>query len=298
MIIDRISVNGGEEYPIVGIDGDKIYQGEDLTVRFAREIAASPYNDDPWKWIQARIKAKNFDGLHVADYIPVRTTNSVNLQAQIAGINTYYQYGDTAVGPHIDFISRELWPDLHTYNPVDFNNGTAAQAHPWLASDLYLWLNSKAGPVPNAKTANPATTDADYSTGGVYYYLPSNLKAVIIEKHQLIETRYNAGELLTESPGWAWQDVGKLWLPTETEVYGTNVWGGAGYAAGGSVQYPIFANSMNRLKLRSGSRGTWWLSTPHSGASTGWCGVYVSGVASSYLATNTWVGAPVCFRVG
>ena len=296
-VIDRISVNKGDPQYLLGVDNDHLYQGVDLTVRFADEIAATPANGDPWKWIQARIKAGKFDGLHVGDYIPIKTSNNVSLQAQIAGMDTYYQYSDQPVPHHIDFITREIWPTLHTFNPVNYNNGTAAQNYPWLASDMYLWLNSKAGSVPNAAAVNPETTKVDYTTDGVYHFLPEELKAVIIEKRFLLETRYNASSLLTTSPGWGWQNEGKLWLPTEMEVYGTNVWGGVSYPTGGGIQYPIFANSMNRLKYRSGIRNDWWLSTPDSWSSTAWCDVSADGHAGCSTATYPWLGVPVCFRI-
>ena len=49
-------------------DNDRIYPGRDLTSIFALEIAQY---SDAWAWIKARIKAHNFTGIHVADYIPI-----------------------------------------------------------------------------------------------------------------------------------------------------------------------------------------------------------------------------------
>ena len=116
MYLDRIAINNGESNPVLGVDFDRYYEGQDLTVKWAAEIAASPYNGDAWAWIRARIRAGNFLGIHTKDYIPIKTSNNVNLKAEVAGINTYTNYGDTAVGKHIDFICRELWPTLHVIN--------------------------------------------------------------------------------------------------------------------------------------------------------------------------------------
>ena len=287
------------EQKILAQIANRTYQGTDLTVKFKSEIDGS-FNGNPWAWVQDRINNANWDGLHVCDYIPFTTAGletNVTMQAQIAGMDTYYQYGDPRIPHHIDFITREIWPTVHTFNPVNYNNGTATQNYPWLASDMYLWLNSKAGTVPNATTVNPETTEVDYTADGVYYFLPEELKAVIIEKRFLLETRYNASSLLTTSPGWGWQNEGKLWLPTEMEVYGTNVWGGAGCPTGGGIQYPIFANSMNRLKYRNGGRADWWFSIPYSGDSERWCYASADGHAGYNAAVNTWLGAPVCFRI-
>ena len=358
--VDRFSVNGGASNPVIGASGDRYYEGVDLTLKFSTEIAASPYSGDPWAWIKARIQAGDFTGIHVNDYIPFTTTNNTTLKACVGGINTYKDYGDTAVGNHIDFICRELWPTRKPVNPVNYNNGlipvetltgdgttttfvlakemdgiasvtqggegltgytydastftlTFAEApaagtitvtgtgteHPWLASDLYHWLNSLAGQVPNGTGLNPAVKHVDYTQGGVYYYLPANLKNVIVEKRAYLPKRYSASGLLSDDNAGGWADIGKLWLPSEFEVYGAPVWGGKGGHAtmGNCVQYPIFAHNMNRVKNRSGSRDNWWVLSVYSGNTTHWCLVHADGLANTYSASTTNRAAPVCFRI-
>ena len=298
--VDRMTINSGEQTPLLGAGQDRIYEGVNLTTQFASEIAASPYNGNPWAWIVARKTAGNFTGIHVGDYIPITCTNGVTLNAQIAGINTYKYYGDSAVGSHIDFICKELWPTLHPVNKVNYNNGTEAQNYAWLASDLYLYLNSLAGTVPSeAVVGGGEGTAVDYTADGVYYYLPAQLKNIIIEKRFLLPKRYSASGLLTDDNSWGWVNIGKLWFPDECEVYGMPVWGGkGGYSLGGSgLQYPLFAGNMNRLKFRNGSRNHWWLLSPSSGGSTAWCSVAGYGNCDYYHASNSGIAAPVCFRV-
>ena len=293
--VDRASINNGESHPILGMNMDGHYPGADLTVKFAEEIAASPYNGDPWAWIKRRITAKNYVGIHVGDYIPYKdtTTSQRTRNARILGINTYKQYGDTAVGDHIDFWGG-LWTPNKPINPVNYNNGTTESDHPWLASDAYLYANSLSGQVPSTAAANPTLTTKDYTSDGIYFYLPTALKNVIVQKRALLEKRYTAGSLLSESPTWGWANAGKIWFPTEIEVYGTAVFGGKDYAAGGSVQYPFFMGNMNRLAF---GRTYWWLLTPRSGGSTYWCYVSLNGLASSSSASYTSVAAPICFRI-
>lgn len=278
---------------------NRIYEGVNLAEKFASEIAAAPYNGNPWAWIKARITAEYFTGIRVGDYIPFTTTNGVTLNAQIAGINTYKNYGDTPIGSHIDFICKELWGTLHPINKVNYNNGTESQPHPWLASDLYLYLNSLSGSVPNGTAVNPETVEVDYTADGVYYYLPDELKAVIKEKRLLLPKRYSASGLLTDDNQWGWANIGKLWLPDECEVCGMPIWGGkGGYSLGGSgLQYPLFAGNMNRLKFRNGSRSYWWLLSPCSGDSLSWCAVYADGACYYRYAYDGYFAAPVCFRV-
>ena len=341
------------------VDGG-VYNGVDLALKFATEIAASPYSGNPWAWIKGRITAGNYSGIHIKDYIPFTTSNNVTLNAEVAGINTYKGYGDTVVGNHIDFICRELWPTRKPVTPVNYNNGlipvetltgdgaktefvltkemdgiasvsqggegltgysydastftlTFAEApaagtitvtgtgteYPWLASDLYHWLNSLAGQVPNSTGLNPAVTHVDYTQGGVYYYLPANLKNVIVEKRAYLPKRYSASGLLSDDNAGGWENIGKLWLPSEFEVYGAPVWGGkGGYATmGNCVQYPIFAHNMNRVKNRSGGRDNWWVLSVYSGVATTWCFVSTVGYAYYDGASNSNVAAPVCFRI-
>ena len=47
---------------------NRIYKGRNLVTVFASEIAK--YSDE-WAWIRARIKAANYEGIYVGDYIPV-----------------------------------------------------------------------------------------------------------------------------------------------------------------------------------------------------------------------------------
>jgi hypothetical protein len=274
---------------------DRVYSGADLTVKFAAEIAGYP---SVWDWIKARIQAANFIDIHVGDYIPFTAGNNA-IKAEIAGIDTYYRYGDAEVGHHIDFISRDCWPEAHAWNKTNFNNGTTVSPNPWLASDIYAWLNSLQMDVPNAATADPALVAVDYRTTGVYDKLPAALKNVIVQKRFLLPTRYAAGTLLTDDTYWLWTNSGNLWLPTEAEVDGQGHWSTRGYGTFGSQQYPIFAQNMRRVKGAGdgGGRSTWWLLTAHGGVST-YCGHVSHGGDCHYaVATHGSVRAPLCFRI-
>lgn len=342
----------GSQYGLVATDQ---FPGEDLTAVFAEEIKGYT---DPGAWIRARIRANNFDGIHVNDYIPFATTNGLNFKARAAGIDPYYQYSDIAIGHHIDFVCEELWPTLKPINPVNYNNGliptenvtsdgsatqyaltkpmygvtkvalagadltgwtydkgthtltfTSAPAagtmtvtgtgseFPWLASDAYLYANSLAGHVANATGLNPAIKQVDYTNDGIYHYLPDWLKAVIIEKRVILGKRYSASGILSNENSWGWTNIGKLWFPSEVEVYGCPVWGSRDWNAGGFIQYPLFMGNMRRVKKRNGSRYDWWLLSPYASA-THWCYVAYTGAASYYNASGTNIAAPVCFRIG
>ncbi|MCL2060876.1 MAG: hypothetical protein FWH01_17765 [Oscillospiraceae bacterium] len=276
--------------------GDPSVPGADLSQVFAAEIGGAPFSGDFWAWIKARVTAGNFAGLYVGDFIPF-TAGGNAIKAEIAGINTYKRYSE--IGNHIDFISRDCWPDTHVWNKINYNNGLAGTPCPWLVSDLYAWLNSLAMNVPNGTGADPATIAVDYTTSGVLDKLPAALRNVIVQKRVRLPQRYTAGSLLIDDNNWLWQDAGKLWVPSEFEVYGCNVWGsGVGYSLGGFQQYPIFAHNMRRSKNagEGGSNAAWWLLSARGGSSTSAC-IISGGTASQNYASTTTICAPLCFRI-
>lgn len=269
------------------------YAGVDLSSKFSEEIAT--YSNNPWAWIKARITNGDYSGLHIGDYIPFTCTNTAAtaMNAKIIGINTYKGYGDTAIGEHIDFWAG-LWPTRKPINPANYNNGTSRSAFPWIASDAYLYANSLQGGVPSAATVNPTLTSKDYRTDGIYYFLPTNLKNVIVEKRVVLENRYSTAELLTDATTWGWADIGKIWFPHEIEVYGTTQWSHQGYASGGFMPYSFFLQNMNRFAF---GRTGWWLLSPGGGTSTAWCYVTYSGQSHSTSASYASSSLPVCFRI-
>lgn len=277
-----------------GLIADRIYDGVDLTVKHAAEIST---HSNVWEWIKLRIQNANFVGLHIGDYIPFKAAG-ITIKAEIAGIDIYYRYGNDGIQHHIDFVSQSCWPEKHPFNKANYNNGTSVNGSPWLASDLYAWLNSLSMQVPNAATANPAMIPVDYSTTGVYDKLPAELKAVITQKNALLPIRYAAGSLLTDDQNWAWNDIGNLWIPSELEVFGASFWNTNGYACGGFRQYPIFTQQSKRIKGNGSDidRMAWWLLSAKSNDSAQVVRAFF-GNSSPGNATYTGASAPICFRI-
>lgn len=273
---------------------NRIYQGVDLSVKFASEIATAPYNGNAWLWIQARIRAVNFDGILVGDYIPLTLTDGKVFLMEVAGIETYYRSANVSVPHHIDFISRTCHPDVIPFNQVNYNNGTSVSPSPWLASRAYAQLNSLAMDVPSTATANPTMVPVDYRTTGILDKIPSSIAGLIINKHLSAAFRYTSGALLTDDNSSGWQDLGKLWLPTEVEVTGHSAHGSKNsFAFGNSVQYPIFAFSWR--KRIKGSH--WWAFASTGGASTNVVSINDNGSAYYFSASATNTRVPICFRI-
>lgn len=348
-----------EDLEISLLENDRLYEGTNLAEKFKDEIANY---SDIWQWIKARIKAGNFAGIHVNDFIRWQTTDNKWIESHVAGINTYKRYGDREIPNHIDFISKDLWPTLRVMNPVNYNNGiiptenlsgdgtktafvltnemasiasvtiggTATTAYtydvdthtitftdapvagtnnivvtgtgseyPWLASDLYLYANSLKGHVAGGTSKTSPVKLVDYTKDGIWSKLPEALKAVIVTKRLLLPTRYSASGVLSSTNGWKWENAGKLWIPSEMEVYGCGVWANSACDKGGFVQYPIFNCNMDRVKGLGdgGGRNGWWLMSAYAGHTSYFCYVYYSGIAYNTYASGTWIGAPVCFRI-
>lgn len=252
---------------------DRLYEGRDLTQVHAKEIADFT---DEWNWIKERIQARNYTGIHVGDYIPMNAENgNQTYNMQIAGIDTYYNTQDLKIGHHIDFISKECYIRPFQWNTTANNNGTSAKNSPYLASNIYKVLGELASAV-----------------------LPQEVQNQIVEKKTIIERRYSSGGALTASTTQSVQYIGKLWLPSEYEVFGSVIRGTPEWSQGQAVQYPLFANSgKNRAKIMVGSNKivNWWLLTTYYGDTTHICTVGKN--ASINGASNYTIYFPICFRI-
>lgn len=244
-------------------------------VPYGKELTES------WADLQARIKAGDFSGIHIGDYKTITLTTGETVVMEVAGIDQYYKCGDTAIGHHIDFISRDCLAGAKLFNDTNTNNGTEAEPSTWRASKLFQTLNVD-----------------------VYATLPAELKAAIIQKRALLASRYSSAGELTEDSGWAWNDMGNLWIPTEVEVWGTTHWSQPGFGSGNggcNLQYPIFMGGAKHIIKgdgNGGSRCVWWEASASRGYASSVCFVSGVGYASCYVATHALVRAPLCFRIG
>lgn len=88
----------------------------------------------------------------------------------------------------------------------------------------------------------------------------------------------------------------KLWLPSTTELFGK----GSRYTAcdgPDEEQLPIFQTEGDRVKCLGGETWWYWLRSPLSSSTTGWCIVFSHGGANSYYATVAY-GVAFGFKIG
>ena len=229
--------------------------------------------------LHKRIAAANFAGLRVGDYLDVPLVSASAVAAQqsvrflLAHIDPYLYCGDNSKGHHIAFVASAPVAVAKTvtgvandsflaWNTTNTNQGTAETKNPYLGSNLKAW-----------ETAFEAC-------------LPEGLTKHLLTQRVLLEERYSASGAINDSNSWSWQDIGKVWSPSEMEVYGCPVWGTPGWSVGFDCQFDLFHDTAHRI---NGTRYSWWLRSVASGSASGVCYVDDYGSASYPSAANAWV---------
>lgn len=255
------------------------YPGRNLATLFASEI--SKY-DSAAAWLNARAKARNDNGMRIGDYFDI-VVGTQTMRYRIGAMGHEYTAADVSQPWMFTMVpdSAYVIPASDTeyvvngsyipWNKTATNQGTADVPQPYLASNLNKYENEVILP-----------------------RFPSAWQNVMRSKRSLVEHRYSASGVLTESTTWSWADLGKIWSPSEMEVYGCCIWGTHGYSQGMDTQFPIFAETKNRIK----GRATWWLRSVRAGSSSSACYVNNTGYAGYGSAADDWLRPLPCFLVG
>lgn len=204
------------------------------------------------------------------------------LLMEVAAINPYLRHGDTELtAQHVLLCSRDCMANtmqMRCANSVWYDTEAV---NPWKGSALHATLNDPDKGVIKLVEA----TDL-----GPYVFKGPNNKGM---RAMLPTMAAGAG-----SPtNWAWTDRGRLFLPTEREVYGANAWANAGgYEAGNLYnKWPIFDGSSRHIIKGSGNGGgrtNWWEES--AGSATNFAVVTNYGFATGNNASNAF-RAPLCF---
>lgn len=258
------------------------YDGQDLSQMFT---AAE---------LHQKVSSGDFSGIQNGDYWPITLNGTIKDYASgetktlrnaifklEANIQVYKQYGDTAVPNHILFCSRDLLPwtvKMRSANTTWYDD---SETNPWRGSHLFQTLNAADGVLPLvAATGIGAHMYAGPNGGGMRF---------------LLETKATGA---TTDTGWGWGDRGKIFLPTEREVWGQDVWSEHTYSGGAAVQWPVFAGSLKHIVKglgNGGSRCSWWCQSSYAGSAAGFAVVHNFGHPYYDAAAATWLSAPLCF---
>ena len=266
--VTRLSANG------IGKNvSNYVWLGENIATKFADDIGST----DPITWLKNRASAGNFEGLEIGMYLPVTLNDGKNtvMNYQIAGFDTYYGVGDTVNGHMITLVPAGTYPEYVKFNETNANNGSADETTPWRNSHLFDWMNTT-----------------------FYNYLPTAWKNALKDIRVYQAIRYSAEGNLTNDNGGAWINLGKVWAPSEIEVWGSVRLGTPHNTptliACTDKKLPIFENGRTVIR----SRIAWWGRVAACGSSTGACYVGSNGTASCNAATDGWVQPLPCFHIG
>jgi hypothetical protein len=109
--------------------------------------------------------------------------------------------------------------------------------------------------------------------------------------------------LLTENNGFIWAGRGKLFAPSEIELYGCPIFSASSTGANNNAargpykQFPVFKKAGAYGRLYFGRMAA-WSSSVAEGSSAGACAVGGNGDAYSGHTSSASVGAFACFHMG
>lgn len=251
------------------------------------------------------VAAGDFSKIRVGDYWPISLTGNfrdysvgssageyqqksfsnavVNLE--VAAINPYWRYGDSgSIGsgtPHVLFISRDSLPMTFKMRKTDGLWEDETSKNPWLGSALYKTLND-----PNYGIVKlVAATDI-----GAYIYAGTDGNGMRYEGEK-------RDPITATTSTAAWFSRGKLFLPTEDEIWGREIF--TVRNAHAMKGLPIFDGTRRHISKGIGdgaSRSYWWTMSAVANLATNFCFVVNNCYPGNYGASNAY-GAPVCFLV-
>ena len=204
---------------------------------------ANVMENNTWAAIQEHIAAGTLPASFVGQTKAITLSNNEVIEMQLASINDGTGNAGAYYPNHTaDFVAKNLMENGHVMNTQNTNVGG------WNSCEMRTYLN----------------TD-------VWAMLPSDIKAVIIEKTHL-RTEGNVSSTLISASD-------KLWLCTNYEVGGT----GQGESDANNIHYSIFPDAASRIKYRAGqsSANGWWLSSPNTIYTTDFRNVYADGNLNS-----------------
>ena len=201
-----------------------------------------------------------FDGLKLCAYIDFASitvdgvtytwnANYKNLRIMIMGFNTLLHCGNVEVVKPHIIMQFRNCVLEKRMNATDTNTGGYPSA------ELRDWLNDK------------------FAEG-----LKTVLGNYLLEIPRLYSTKGS----------WGWYKD-KVFLPTEAEVWGTQVWGEKTWN-GFQAQWPVYRDSsVYKVKQLNGSRKGWWEATPSDENASCFCLCYYFGNAYYSIAAG-WAG--------
>ena len=228
--------------------------------------------------------------IKVGDYYPItlngsfydygaKATKTINttLKMQVAAINPYTGYGETASDQlvqkesviHYLFMSQELLPVTVR---VKSAAGSVSGKNNWTNSDLYNTLNNE--------------------SNGVYALLAAAYSEITAKMVNMKEKTY------CYNTSYTWVNRGKLFLPLPFEIFpGYNSYPSGTGKDTLNAQWSIFSEGIGtRIKKlgNDGSKSTWWIESDGISSSMYYAVDENGGLKAGNNITSSF-GVPICF---
>lgn len=259
-----------------------LYAGTNLATKFSEEIGSNHIAN----WLASRASNGNFEGLNIGDWVDIACTGATRRYI-IAAIDPYYNCGyPTSMSHHLLMIPITRWildktrdGDYYTdnsngtirWNKTNTNNGTSTIQSPYMSSNLHKW-----------------------ETEVAIKQFPQEWQDVMIDRIEMVETRYSASSTLNSPTGQIWQNLGKLWSLSEVEVYGACFKSDSYYNNGMSTYLPIFSNP----KFAKNNLPSTWLRDVSRFTSDSACILDAYGPKVEKPVTNNTAYPAPCFLIG
>lgn len=229
---------------------NSIFRGKNLGTSFTSAMSTA-------------IKNGTFDDIYVGDYLTINGT-----VYRVAGCNLIKNCGDNvSIGNNLCLV-----PDSALYNAQMHNTDSGGYESGSAANDT---TGAYANSDMRKKNLTQATNKiiADFGSDHVMSY------------RDILPNATSNGQ----ASGWAWHDC-KVELMSEVMVYGTKVWGNAGYEVGClNEQFPLFRLNPESIHRRF----TYWLRSV--GSATSFALVNSSGYAGNTYASSAFGVRPFFF---
>lgn len=236
-------------------------------------------NQEPIKWLDSIAKAGTFNNydIQVGDYLtcPLNDPFETQYIYQIGAFDLYYATGSgtSSNGHMITLVPLRPYSAAMPFNAEATNQGKEDNQSPWKASDLYAWCNET-----------------------FYDWLPQSWKDSCLNVSYLNPIRYSPSTKLVNDSGAEWGTLGKVWVPSEMEVWGCVRRGSLDNSNTAICitdhQIPLFATHAIR------NRVSYWLRTVLSSSTTYVCYVGNNGTCNGTSSTGSGIYPLPCLHIG
>lgn len=218
-----------------------------------REIASIPE-------IQGELERKG----SVAAFLKTR---SANLDDSFLHVGDYVDIRHVGIGGTRRYRIGDFWPGLETSSDIEIAPSTGivmVSDEVWFYDVQWSTRGHNNGTEESNGTPYLASTLHEYELNTIYPSFPEEWRDRMLSRKAMIEVRFPAqgSQLIGKDNACEYNDIGKVWSPSEVEVFGQTMRGDPWFSGGNDCQFAIFRRARNRVRGRTYSMSDqYWLRT-------------------------------------